>query len=323
LSTPIIEQNKNLTTPQFAEDVQKGLSNKQKYLPSKYFYDKAGDDLFVEIMNLPEYYLSHAESEIFSREGEALISSLDLTNRPFELYELGAGDGSKTVALLKHLNPTHFTYNPIDISKYAILSLEHKIKQTLPTVKCVGMQGDYFHILEEMKSDMRKVILFLGSNIGNMNDVEANQFFCSLSAVMNPGDKIVLGADLRKDKSIILPAYNDSQGVTRRFNLNILTRINRELGGSFDINTFSHKPEYDEIRGIAYSYLESNQDQEVELKEIGEKFCFKNGEKIHTEISRKYNDEIIAEILRGTGLGIKTFFTDSNHYFKDYIIEKR
>jgi dimethylhistidine N-methyltransferase len=311
---------------QFAKDVQAGLTSTPKKLSSKYFYDEKGSALFSKIMKLPEYYLTNAEFEIFEQSGVDIVEHLGITpNQPFDLIELGAGDGYKTIELLKTLETGKFQYNytPIDISKKALSQIEENIKKEIPDKAISPKQGDYFHILHELKSSsLPKVLLFLGSNIGNMEDVQAQLFLSQLSDSLNTGDKVLLGVDLKKSRSIILPAYNDSKGFTRDFNLNLLRRINREFNADFDLNQFEHIPSYDENEGIAKSAIRSKLNQKVTLHALDMIVQFDKGEDIHTEISRKYDDEVIRKICLDTGLKSIGKLTDSKRLFADYILEK-
>ncbi|WP_299229451.1 L-histidine N(alpha)-methyltransferase [uncultured Psychroserpens sp.] len=311
----------------FINDVNEGLSKPNKSLSSKYFYDKIGDAIFVEIMNMPEYYLTNAEMDIFKNQTQGIITSLELNPQiPFELIELGAGDGTKTKHLLKKLdeNGYDFKYFPIDISQNALDQLERSLNTELPNINVSKQQGDYFDILASLKAtNTQKVVLFLGSNIGNLTDDSAKQFITELSNVLNTNDKVLLGVDLIKPESIVLPAYNDSQGITKRFNLNLLSRINKELKANFDIKAFNHIPEYTENEGIARSYLVSTKAQSVTIDELNKTFTFYEGEKIHTETSRKYNDTILNNILENSNLEVVTKLMDSNLYFADYILKKR
>lgn len=310
----------------FKKDVDLGLSADLKYLPSKYFYDKKGDALFVEIMNMPEYYLTNAEFDIFKNKTSDLISALKIDkNSDFDLIELGAGNGTKTKELLKVLDYQgyNFTYLPVDISKNALSQLENSIKIELPTIKVHTMQGDYFNVLKDIKAyNKPKILLFLGSNIGNLTDAKATDFLRKLSDALNENDKIILGVDLIKPKYIVMPAYNDPQGITRKFNLNLLERINREFDADFNLNTFSHEAEYNENEGIARSYLVSTKEQDVKIRALDKVFKFQKGERIHTETSRKYNETILGDILKSSNLKIIDKLMDSKNYFADFILEK-
>ena len=312
-------------TDTFKTDVDTGLSAKSKFLYSKYFYDKIGDAIFVEIMNMPEYYLTNAEQDIFDNQTQDIVDALKLNkNTYFELIELGAGDGTKTKKLLRFLSESNykFKYLPIDISINALNQLETSILQDID-ILIEKRQGDYFEVLESLKQISHpKVVLFLGSNIGNLSDDRAKDFANKLSASLHVNDKVFLGVDMIKDESIVLPAYNDSQGITKRFNLNVLNRINKELGGDFILDQFEHQPEYTKDEGIARSYLVSKITQEVTIKKLNKTFHFKKNERVHTETSRKYNDTILNTILEDSDLKIINKLTDSKGYFADYILNK-
>ncbi|MDX1684049.1 MAG: L-histidine N(alpha)-methyltransferase [Saprospiraceae bacterium] len=311
---------------QFLKDVIHGLSQSPKKLSSKYFYDKRGSDLFVDIMQLPEYYLTDSEREIFSRKTDQLIDALQIVeDQFFELIELGAGDGSKTIYLIKELcdREYNFKYIPVDISKKALISLKEAYEKEVPSLVMEYRHGDYFEILEDLAaSGTPKVVLFLGSTLGNMDDDKASQFIYDLGSSLSQGDKLLLGLDLIKDRSIVLPAYNDDAGVTKEFNLNLLRRINRELGADFDLEKFDHRPHYDEETGIAKSHLISLEDQVVYVAEADRTFEFEEGELILTEVSRKYDDRILSRILAPTDFKIVDKIMDSRAYFADYILER-
>lgn len=311
---------------QFKIDVEQGLESTPKKISSKYFYDKIGDALFVQIMQMPEYYLTRAEHEIFKEKTQDIINALGLKKEKyFELIELGAGDGTKTKELLRKLQieKYQFDYFPVDISSNALEQLEQSLAHEIPALKVKKQQGDYFEVLASLKNSPHpKIILFLGSNIGNLNDELAAKFIYQLGANLKKGDKLFLGVDLIKPASIVLPAYDDAQGITRDFNLNLLIRINNELGANFDISTFKHQPEYHEEEGIARSFIESTIDQEVTIEKIGKSFHFKKGERIHTEISRKYNDQILQKIITNTDFKLTDKLMDSKMYFADYILTR-
>tara|TARA_R110002020_G_scaffold14943_1_gene52895 strand:+ start:435 stop:1385 length:951 start_codon:yes stop_codon:yes gene_type:complete len=308
----------------FANDVADGLGTAPKTLPSKYFYDAAGDDLFIKIMDLPEYYLTRAEMEIFREQTGALIKALGQTpKQPFELIELGAGDGQKTVHLLKGLLSAgyDFTYVPVDISANVLEHLKKYLANELPDLKIRTEQGDYFKRLKVLQeTHLPRVILYLGSNLGNLTDDKSKAFMEKLSRRLMPGDRLILGVDQKKPADIVLPAYNDSQGVTAAFNLNLLTRINRDLGGEFKLEQFRHAPEYDEEKGVATSYLESLVDQDVKIRALDRAFHFTEGEKIKVEISRKYDLPIIRKIIADTPFEIETVLKDSQDLYLDIVL---
>ncbi|MEX1003021.1 MAG: L-histidine N(alpha)-methyltransferase [Crocinitomicaceae bacterium] len=310
----------------FKQDVLEGLSAAKKRLSSKYFYDEKGDELFVQIMNMPEYYLTDAEMEIFTEKTDELIRELKLDPAtPFEIIELGAGDGTKTIQLLRRLLEKEFDfhYHPVDISQNALDGLEEMLKRELPELKVVKQQGDYFTVLSGFKmSSSLKIVLFLGSTLGNMLDDKAANFISNLSHNLNSGDRLLLGLDMIKPRDIVLPAYNDAQGITKAFNLNILERINRELGANFQIDQFEHIPSYTEEEGIARSHLKSKVDQEVYIESLNKTFHFDKGETIHTEISRKYSEKLLQQLISDTDFTITGKVSDRKNYFSDYILKK-
>lgn len=311
---------------QFKEDVDHGLSQPQKHLSSKYFYDKKGDELFMQIMAMPEYYLTRSELEIFEMQTDAMIEVLGMKkNQPFELIELGAGDGTKTKHLLNRLMEIEyqFEYFPVDISLNVLNHLQNSLREDLPSLPVKPQHGDYLKILSKMKNNqLPKVVLFLGSNIGNLTDQQATQFIYTLGDHLQVGDKLMIGVDKVKPADIVLPAYNDETGITRQFNLNLLHRINVELGGDFQLNEFEHTPEYTEKEGIAKSFLRSKKDQVVSIFETGKRYQFQKGEKIQMEISRKYTTKIMNNIIHDTDFEIVDELTDSGGYFSDYILSR-
>lgn len=308
---------------QFATDVQDGLDKKQRTLPSKYFYDRVGDELFVKIMHSEEYYLTRAEFEIFSQQTKELFEAFRVDNLDFDLIELGAGDGTKTLELLKAIPTEQFVYKPVDISGNALSKLEARVQAEVPGIQVSTLEADYFEALRSIGGEKKKVVLFLGSNLGNMLDSQASTFMMNLSNCLNKGDIVLLGLDLKKPGDIVLPAYNDSTGYTKAFNMNLLHRINTELGGNFNLDLWEHAPQYDSEIGMAKSFLKSRAEQSVTINSIGKSYYFKEGELIHTEISRKYDEQVLENVLIGTSLSITRFFYDSKEYFTDVLLQKQ
>ncbi|HEX8461785.1 MAG TPA: L-histidine N(alpha)-methyltransferase [Segetibacter sp.] len=306
---------------QFLADVLKGLSAKEKYLESKYFYDASGDAIFQKIMSSNEYYLTRCEMEIFTKKTVELVSVLTSENVVFDIVELGAGDATKSIHLLKGLleNKVSFTYYPVDISDNIISLLEEQLPQQLPQLQLHGLNGEYFKMLEKAKtlSDKIKVVLFLGGNIGNIPHKDAVAFCTSLRSHLNPGDLVLIGFDLKKDPEVILAAYNDQMGYTSNFNLNLLHRINDELDANFDVSNFYHYPTYDPGTGACKSYLVSMCKQSVTI--AGRNFDFSEGEPIHTEISQKYTIEQTDTLAMESGFTPVKHFTDSKNWFLDTI----
>jgi dimethylhistidine N-methyltransferase len=306
---------------QFARDVMHGLSAKPKYLPSKYFYDKKGDALFKEIMSLEEYYLTRSEFEIFQNEKSDLLSQFLNRGKSFDLIEFGAGDGHKTKILLDHFlkEGADFTYLPIDISQNALNLLSEDLSQSLPNLKFETLRGEYFKVLShlEQQSGRIKVILFLGSNIGNFLKPVAVDFLTQLARILGDDDLLLLGVDLIKDPKLVASAYNDQQGVTKAFNLNLLTRINRELGGDFNLNGFIHFPFYDPVTGAARSFLISNCLQTVSIKPLNATFHFEAWELMYMELSQKYGMEELKQLADQAGFSVIKHYYDSKKYFTD------
>jgi len=303
----------------FERDVLAGLSMTPKHLSSRYFYDDEGSRLFQEIMTLPEYYLTNCETEIFTEQTDAIIDGFLAGGTNIDIVELGAGDGSKTAILLKGLlaRDAAVRYSPIDISEKAIDELVRNFRNAFPHLVIEPHIGDYFAILDSLRkaSDRRKIIFFLGSNIGNFRADAAKEFFGSLRAVMNEGDLLFIGFDLQKDPRVIHRAYDDAAGVTARFNLNLLERINRELGGNFVKENFLHYANYRPIEGSARSYLISREKQTVAV--AGQQFEFERWEPIYMEISQKYTIPMIDNFARGADFRVVNNFFDARGYYCD------
>ncbi len=303
----------------FAEDVFRGLSSNPKYLSSKYFYDDEGSRLFQEIMKVPEYYLTRSEYEIFSRQTSDIFNAFKAEAGEFDLIELGAGDGSKTSLLVDYFlkQNADFRYVPVDISSEALNFLSEKFRKQFPQLNIQPEQGDYFKTLEtfKKKSNRKKIILFLGSNIGNFSEEQALEFFKGLRAMMNEKDLLFIGFDLHKNPKTILRAYADSLGVTAKFNLNLLKRINRELGGNFQLEEFRHYSTYHPTERAARSFLISQKPQTVRIESLGKEFEFDQWEPIFMEVSQKYNLDMIEKIARESGFQVaKNFFDESKFY---------
>jgi len=306
---------------QFATDVLAGLSATPKQLSSKYFYDDEGSRLFQEIMKLPEYYLTGCELEIFEKQAGEIFAAFANGSNAFDLIELGAGDGTKTAVIVSHFlkRNADISYSPIDISQEALDALSEKFNADFPSLKMATRRGDYFHILKSLKNGghRRKVLMFLGSNIGNFTRDQSVEFFCHLREVMNPNDVLFIGFDLQKDPHVIANAYDDAAGVTATFNLNLLTRINRELGADFDRSKFAHYANYRPIEGSARSYLISREKQEVHVAALDRTFQFEQWEAVFMEISQKYTVSMIEDLANASGFKIKHNFFDSRTYYCD------
>ncbi|SHG82782.1 L-histidine N(alpha)-methyltransferase [Flagellimonas flava] len=321
-------QNNQTTTftSAFAQEVYEGLTSFPKHLSSKYFYDEVGDKLFQDIMAMPEYYLTDIEFDILDKNKTSIANLLSGTGEPFSLFELGAGDGKKTKILLRHFTTQGiaFDYRPIDISQNALDQLEHSIKDEIPGVEINTLQGTYFDTLRDINqaNGRKKVILFLGSNIGNLLHEQAVEFLKNMRDSINEGDLILMGFDQKKNPQTILDAYNDKTGITAAFNKNVLARINKELGGNFDLDQFLHWEVYDPESGTAKSYLVSKVEQQVQIESLGLNIRLKQWETIHTEISQKYDDAVVEWLADQAGLTIVTDYSDAEQQYKNYVFKK-
>jgi dimethylhistidine N-methyltransferase len=304
---------------QFARDVLLGFFSSPKSLPSRHFYDEEGNRLFQKIMDLPEYYLTDCELDILETHKGRIAEGIG--GKAFNLVELGAGDGKKTRVLLRHLTGLglDFRYVPIDICQPALVQLIEDCERDLPRMSIEGLVSEYFDGLVWISglNDRRNVVLFLGSNIGNFNASEARVFLRSLWSSLNHGDLALVGFDLKKDIELLMRAYNDPRGVTAQFNLNLLRRINRELGGDFDIESFEHYSTYDVLSGAMESYLLSRTRQRVFIDALKMSFAFEEWEPIHTEVSHKYLPGEISSMASETGFEIVDEMKDRRGWFVD------
>ncbi|MEN5085923.1 L-histidine N(alpha)-methyltransferase [Sphingobacterium faecium] len=319
-------QNKYHVTGQGAEEkfqaeIIAGLTGNPKRLPSKYFYDSFGDKLFQRIMDMPEYYLTRCELDIFRSKTAELAAAISTHGEPFDLIELGAGDATKSSYLLQYLIDSNadFSYMPIDISKNILTVLDNKLKIAMPLLKIICLEGEYFDMLEEAQrlSKRKKVVLFLGSNIGNMELSEAHRFCKQLNKKLAKGDIVLIGFDLKKNPHTILEAYNDKAGITAAFNLNLLSRINRELGADFDLKQFQHYQTYDPVSGACRSFLISLHNQVVQID--GQTLSFYRDELIHMEVSQKFSSSEIKQLAQDTGFKSIHEITDDKHWFLDAV----
>ncbi|GAB4252374.1 MAG: L-histidine N(alpha)-methyltransferase [Ekhidna sp.] len=303
----------------FATEVINGLTGTNKQLPSKYFYDAKGDELFQKIMHLDEYYLTRKELEIFESQKSSILESI-YDGDPFRIIELGAGDGLKTKILLKYFidQGVDFTYSPVDISGNVLEILSDGLKNDVPGLKIDPYEGDYFDALEAVSDRPEKdVVFFLGSNVGNFPQEEARGFLKKLRSFLGDDDLLFMGVDLKKDPDVILAAYNDSKGVTREFNLNLLDRINNELDADFDKAKFKHYPYYNPHTGECRSYLISTEAQDVHV--AGEKIHFHAWESIFMEVSKKYDERQLQKLSGKTGFEPLTAFYDNQQWFADVL----
>lgn len=311
--------NQRLLQTQFAQDVIQGLSAYPKQLSSRYFYDAKGSEIFRQIMRMESYYLTDCEYEIFEQQKEALLRSFLEPGGPFSLVEFGAGDGLKTQILIKHFlaRGIDFAYWPIDISADALRKLEEELSHKFPELEVEGYPFEYFEAMKRMNLDEgnRKVVFFLGSNIGNFTESQAIKFLGKIAQELEEEDRLFIGFDKKKDPDIILKAYDDPDGITREFNLNLLRRMNRELGANFDLDKWRHFPNYDPRSGETKSYLLSTEKQAVYFKELGQNFEFDAWEPIWLELSQKYDERMIEYLAEKSGFEVVKNFYDSRAYY--------
>jgi len=307
----------------FAKDVETGLSASPKHLSSKYFYNTEGDRLFQKIMAMPEYYLTNSEAEILSKQADEIRKAFG--NQPIDIIELGAGDGSKTKLLLKNMveNDVDVRYIPSDISSNILEELKENFAKEIPSLEVFPLAGDYFKSLVDLpdSSGRKKIMLYLGANIGNLEKKQAISFIAQLKQFLDAGDLLMIGFDLKKNPQTILDAYNDPTGITAAFNINLLSRINLELDANFNIEEFSHWERYNPETGAARSYLVSRKNQKVTIDALEQSFEFEAWETIRMELSQKYGMNDIANLAEQSGYKLTKRFVDSKGYFVDAVFE--
>jgi dimethylhistidine N-methyltransferase len=307
----------------FLDDVLKGLQSSPKYLDSKYFYDKKGDELFQKIMASEEYYLTDAEMEILSRQTTQIADCVLNLADQIDVIEFGPGDATKSVYLIKELSERKamMNYFPIDISENIIRLLNENLPEKIPGISVKGFSGEYPEMLSEIKkaSSNKKLVLFLGANIGNFKFNEMPQFCKRLRSLLSEEDMVLIGFDLKKDPKKILAAYDDACGFTAQFNLNLLDRINLELNAHFDTSNFEHYANYDPISGACKSYLISTKKQSINIAD--NVIDFEKDEPIFMEISQKYNVSEIDKIMQECGFKVLTHFFDQKKYFVDVLLK--
>jgi L-histidine N-alpha-methyltransferase len=302
-----------------AEEVLVSLSAHPKHLPSRLFYDAEGSRLFARITQTEAYYPTRTERELLRAHGLAMIAPL--REGALNLVDLGAGDGHKTAILLEYLlaRGAKVRYVPIDISASAMQELVQVMGARFPALEIAGLVGEYFEGLRWLSrnSDRQNLVLFLGSNIGNFNQAQASGFLHRLWRSLHPGDLLLIGFDLKKDLDMLHRAYNDPEGLTREFNLNLLRRLNRELGANFEPACFRHYGAYNAVSGAMESYLVSQLAQEVSIEALGVTFHFAPWEAIHTEFSYKYLEADIAHLARTARFRPVEHFFDQRRWFCD------
>lgn len=302
---------------EFLQHVKEGLGRSPKKLSSRYFYDEKGDALFQQIMQLDEYYLPGCEMQIIKDQGEQIAIDISKIHKRLQIIELGSGDGTKTKHFLKKLEPyfTSMEYVALDISANVLSVNEYEIRSEIKDILHLSIAGNYFDTYKDLPPTSRgRLVLFLGSNIGNFSTTEAINYFKFIQSNLSENDYLLVAFDLVKHPRKIISAYDDSQQVTKQFNLNLLERINRELGANFDLEQFDHFPFYNPITGITSSQIISLKKQKIQLED-GFTASFEAFEAIHTEVSKKYFWSDIEHIAQESNMHIKEKYLDSGEEY--------
>lgn len=310
----VFRKTELLVSP-IAQDVLQGLSAEPKRLPPKLFYDATGSRLFEEITRTPEYYLTRTERAILEQFAGEMVRA---GGSNLTLVELGAGSASKTRVLIRAIlrRQLHLEFHPVDVSPAALKQAVASLNGHFPRLHVSPIAADYNHALPDLRSRPgRKLVLFIGSTIGNFEPDEARDFLKNVAGSLQPGDALLLGFDMVKDVQILHAAYNDAAGITAQFNKNMLARINSELGADFESDEFKHVAFWNARKSRMEMHLESRVDQKVWISDLAQEFQFTFGERIHTENSYKFTQPAIARLLRQSGLTLEQQWCDQNRWF--------
>lgn len=318
------QEAKELEAREFELDVLAGLASPEKFLQFKYFYDDLGSDLFNQICRQPEYYPTRTEAAIL-RQFAPRIAELMQADE-VSIVELGSGSGAKTKILIREMvaRKNRVCYFPIDISQKSLSENSAMLRSEFPEIEVVDIARDYVHGIREVNTiisaneagtPQAKLFLFLGSSIGNFEPKQVVSFLRMVKENMQPGDLFLVGFDLHKEKRILDAAYNDKNGITARFNFNLLERINAGLQAQFNLSKFTHMAYYNEQMRRIEMHLLSKEDQQVYIGALGRHFRFRKGESIHTENSYKFEPDQIKKIANESGFSVKEYFTDSEKWF--------
>jgi len=279
------------------EEIMTGLTARQKYIPSKYFYDTRGSELFEEITRLEEYYPTRLEKQILSN----IFANIPIRLRHLNIIELGSGDPSKISLLFRQIPENTLRtirYYPVDICEAEITKCVEQLSRKFPLRSISGIIADFHHQLHVLPEDENRLFCFFGSTIGNFTDEEAETFIRKLERVMRPGDRLLLGVDMVKDPAIVEQAYNDEKGITAQFNLNILNAINRAIGTDFDTVDFEHIAYYNEDLNRIEMHLRAKKDVRISSHHTHEPLRLRRNETIHTENCHKFNYAKIKQICQ-------------------------
>lgn len=318
-------------------DVREGLTAAPKSLPSRLLYDAEGSALFEEITRLPEYYLTRTEEALFAAHAGEMISRARRPSHPVRaepveapdelvVVELGAGSGRKTKLLLRAVlaRQARALFVPVDVSRAALDGCATALSRELPHLDIEPIEGRYRASVEILRGKPgRKLVLWIGSSIGNYEPPDSIALLRDVRAALAPGDALLLGTDLRKSPELLVPAYDDAAGVTARFNLNLLARLNRELGADFDLSRFKHVAVWNERSSRMESYLESLDDQIVRLPRLELTIAFTRGERLHTENSYKFTLDMVDAQLTESGFAREKTWTDARSWFAEHLARAR
>jgi dimethylhistidine N-methyltransferase len=311
-----IEENRSARRDSFAQSVDDGLGSEPRSLPCRYFYDAVGSRLFEAICELPEYYLTRAEHEILTCHADAIVGRCPT---PVTLAELGSGSSTKTRTLIEAFlrHQGRLRYVPVDISRSILDEAAHALLADYGGLEITAIASEYRDGLRHLGKETRrpKLIAWLGSNIGNFPRDEAHHFAGGIRDAMGADDRLLLGVDLRKDVRVLAKAYDDAQGVTARFNKNLLARINRELGGEFDLADWSHRARVVDDGGCVEIGLVCRRACEVRVAALDRSFRFDRGDFIHTEDSTKYSEKEVAALADAASLRVVERWLDANRRF--------
>jgi len=301
-------------------DVYRGLTARPKTLSPWLFYDAQGSELFEQITELPEYYPTRTERSILSAHADEIVAAAAGCEQ-LTMIELGAGTATKTGLLLKAAvrRQSEVTYHAIDVSSTALDEAKRRIEAELEGVAVVPRVGDYTEGLGQVDADGQRLVLYIGSSIGNFEPADAVQLLRDIRKELKPGEKLLLGVDMVKDREVLLNAYDDAAQVTAAFNKNVLVRINRELGANFNLNLFRHRARWSEECSRIEMHLESLIAQQVAIPALELEIKLQRGETIHTENSYKFRDEGVIELLEHADFHLSDHWTDEREWFGVYL----
>jgi len=303
-----------------AEAVRRGLTARPKSLPCQFFYDAEGSRLFEQICALPEYYPTRTEDAILREHADAMVAGRDDGGLP-ALIELGSGSSTKTRRLIGALLDRHgrLHYYPIEVSPTILADSARSLVDEFPQIRVTGYADDYREALDGLAKRLEgrpKLVLFLGSSLGNYAPAEAVALLKAIARALGPDDRLLLGTDMVKDRAVLEPAYDDAAGVTAAFNRNLLARINRELGADFDLSAFDHRAAYRDDLERVEMHLVSRADQSVRIPGAGLVARFAEGEAIHTENSHKYTSESLQMLATRSGFVEEAAWSDALGWFR-------